>query len=346
MDRPRKRPAVSYATARAFTVALTSLLWSGVLALVGFGFSALLTRDNMSAVAIGYLMAGTFVFIPLFAAQGVLLGMLEGLARGDFRLPPGLDRSPGAPAGAGRASVRPASPWSPALRWALGLGAPAALLAYLAAPWLWPLGLSRASFVLRLVCCGALLAATTSFFVSGRVFLRQALIPRQDRAWIGSRARYLWTRHALPNGLANAIINALVAFVVFPQPPLDPDHAMNREMMVGDTFLTLVILTLAITTGARAHARSDLRWGVIAVERERAAPGIVGQLLRLLGLSLALGGSLLAFLHTAGIESCGLPFFVAWRAVAFGVYPALVAYLVAYWAPASLRLPGEVEGGA
>jgi hypothetical protein len=186
----------------------------------------------------------------------------------------------------------------------------------------------------------------TSFLVSGRAFLREALVPRQDRSWSGTREAYLWTRHALPNGLANAIINALVAFVVFPQPPLDPGNVMDRQMLIGDTFITLMILTTAVMTGARAHARSDLRWGVVPAEPDRTAPGIGGQVLRLLGVSLAVTGSLASLLYLGGIESCSLPFFVAWRTVAFGAYPALTAYLVAYWAPGSLDTEGEQTGGA
>jgi hypothetical protein len=345
VNRQRKRPAVAFTTARAFTVALTVCMWSGILVLVGFVFSGLISRDTVSAAAAGYLMAATFIFIPLFAAQGVLLGMIEGLARGDFLLPTGLDGTRGAPFAPEHIPERPANPWSLGLLWSLGLGAPAALLALLAAPWLWPLGLSRAFCGLILVCCGALLAATTSFFVSGRVFLRQALIPPRNRSWTGTRGGYLCMRHALPNGLVNAIINALVAFVVFPQPSLDPNNAMDRQMMVGDTLITLMILTAAVMTGARAHARSDLRWGVVAADTERKAPGIGGQVLRLLGVSLAATASLFAVLYLGGVESCSLPWFVAWRAAAFGAYPALTAYLVARWAPGSLRMESEAAGG-
>ncbi len=346
MSASRKRPAVAYAVARAFTVVLTSVIWSVLLALVGFVFAGLITDGVLSASAAAYLMAAIFVFVPLFAAQGVQVGMIEGLAKGDFLLPPGLDGAGGTTSGGPPARQGTGNPWTTGVRWALALGAPAALTAYLAAPALWPSGLTRGSFVLLLVCCGALLAAVTAYFVCGRRFLREALVPLGQRRWNGSRREYLLLRHALPNGLANAVINALVAFVVFPRPTLDPATTMGAEMVVGDTLITLLILTGAVTAGARGHARSDLRWGVVAAEPQGSAPGMGGQVLRLLGVSLALTVGQATVFYLGGIASCSLYQFAAWRAVAFGLYPAFVAYRVAGWAAGSFRPEVEATGGA
>ncbi|HEX7477718.1 MAG TPA: hypothetical protein VF331_07920 [Polyangiales bacterium] len=319
---------MSFAVARSVAVVATTVILGAVLCGVGFAMSTAMTRELLRPEQASTLMAVAFVFVPLFAAQGVIVGLLDGYALGRFFLPAPAPASPAEP----RLSPaqRAQNPWVPALIASASLGVPFALLALWGVPRLWPGGLSRAALLLRFLPVGMLLALVTTLAVTGQRLLRELQLPVAARAFAGSHAAYLWQRHALPQGLSNLIINAWVGVAIFPGPFDQPGAGVPRELITGDAFVTMLVLALAVLAGTLPYASFDLRWGVVP-SLPGVAPRRAVRSLYLLApapcVALFVYG-LLAVLH---MQTLTFWPFVVLRALACGGYAGLAAYLVASW---------------
>ncbi len=316
-------PVVSFAVARSVAVLATTLIFGGVLSGVGFAMSTAMTHDLLRADQASVIAAVAYSFVPLFAAQGSIVGLLDAYALGRFTV--AQQEQLAVPA-----SARARNPWLPALLLAACLGLPASAFALWIVPQAWPQGLRVPAFLLRFVSAGMLLACVSTLLASGRGVLRELQVPESARAFVGSRTEYLWQRHMLPQGLSNLVINAWVGVAIFPPPFNQAGAGIARELVAGDACVTAIVLSVAMLLGTLPYASFDLRWGVVA-QLSQVALTRARRAAWLLVPAPVIGGLVYLLLLALHAEQVAFWPFIVLRALGCGGYAAVAAYLVASW---------------
>jgi hypothetical protein len=310
---------VPYRVARAFAVAVTVVVWAGILAAVGWIFGAMLARPVVSVLAVQLSLGLVIPMVALFSAHGVLTGMVDAYTQGRFTSPMAMPRV--APVGR--------NPWHAGALAALVVGVPVAGLAsLLVARGQAPMGgLSADAYVAVLGGVGLGTSAIVAWWKSGKPLVR--LVAAADAGWrYPSGARpYLLRHHVAPHGAANAWINGWVAVALTPATGWAP-----MSLVVGDAFVAGAVVAAAVSFGARNHARSDMRAGLAAWPPARSR--FVSRAAQA-GWVVVAGGGAAAFawgVLAAGFNG-GLPLaaFVILKGGSAGGLACLAAWLGARW---------------
>jgi hypothetical protein len=257
----------------------------------------------------------SYLFIPLFTTQGVLTGMMDALLQQRLALP----EAPAAPVD------HADNPWRLGLINVLRFGVPWAVLAYLVAGRDTFGALTPAGFAWRFAMAGCALCAITAWVVSGTAFTRETRVPREQRPFRGDATRYAWSRHVWPHTITNAVINCAVAFALFPLPIAQAGALVPAQLVVGDTFITFVILIGLIAGGVSTHVRVDRLWGIALPSDTGSATKLRPLLLRALLVSTLFTVAIGMVFWATGTPGLGVYAWAAYRGVVFGVFPAWLA---------------------
>jgi hypothetical protein len=306
------RPPAPYARVRIFTVLITSMIW-GLILYFSTAFFRGGKGEHMSPLEMANSTAFTFMFIPYFTTHGVLMSMFKGVLAGTTVVPASQDPRGGVPLD---------NPWRLATINAFVFGLVPAAIGF----WLWdrtdPATMTRGVFALRNALAGMLLCAVVAWVASGQPFLRTLLKSKEQRAFAGTPDQYLWRYFAIPHGIANFIINALLAFV------FAPGASVPTLQIVSDTVIALVVLTWLLTMGAKSQAHHETLLGIAPPAAASQKSTRKASLMMLLyGFGFALVAALvfkLTKLHGLDVWS-----WAAYRAIVFGTYAALLTKAVA-----------------
>jgi hypothetical protein len=307
------QPPAPYIRVRIFTTLITSVIW-GLILYFSTAFFRGGKGEHMSPLEMAIGTAFTFLFIPYFASHGVLMSMFKGVLAGTTVLPASTQDP--------RAGVPLANPWRLATISAFAFGLVPAAIGF----FLWErtdaATMTRGVFALRNALAGMLLCAVVAWVASGQPFLRTMLKPREQRAFVGTPEQYLAWYFAIPHGIANFIINGLLAFV-FAQSAIVP-----TRQIIGDTVIAFVILTWLLTMGAKSQAHHETLLGI-------APPAAASQrstrTASLFTLGCGFGFAIVAALVFNLLKLPGVDVWswAVYRAVVFGVYAALLTKAVA-----------------
>lgn len=268
-------------------------------------------------------------FAPLFTTQGVLTALMDGDMRGRFQ----------PPRDAGRPTLSSQSPWAYALRNGMRFGVVLGLGACVLSARAATQTVTPAAFASRLALAGALLCGFTAWQVSGTFYLQEARVPRDRRGFRGTLRSYLVWRHALPQGVINAVINFAVTYAIFPAVVAGPSPVVPVAAVVRDTLFTAFLLNGIIGVGVTTHARVDSQWGIAPRLDAQSLSGFPASrawrvVAAAVAVSLATTFAVGLALHLSGVEGLGVHGWAAGRAVVFGLYPAWLAYVTARWSVA------------
>jgi hypothetical protein len=239
--------------ARAITTVITSAIWWCLLFVAGWLFSGNAGKvDHVAPVVAANLTAVSYLLVPYFVTEGVLMSMLGTLMKKRIVMPE-VREDPNA---------RPSNPWVWGAVHAATIGVVAAVIGYMVASRVAPDTLTPSAFGVRYAWGGTALCAIVSWFVSGRLFLKQARVPAANRPYTGDVNRYLWTRYILPHGIVNFVINGALAFALSPVSIKEVGAVVPSEVVVGDTVITLIVLTWLVSSGAKGMAHVETEWGI------------------------------------------------------------------------------------
>lgn len=293
---------------RVITTCITSAIWWVILYLAGWLFSGAGKVDFVTPEVMANLTAMSYLFVPYFVSEGVIVSMLGTYMKGRIIMPP-ITEDP---------KLRPSNPWLWGLMNAAVVGGAAAVIGYMICKGATPDTLTPSAFGVRYAWGGTALCAIVAFFVSGGPFLRQVRVPAQNRPFAGGLQTYLWTRFMLPHGIANLVINAALAFALAPVSP-DPAARVPNEVVIGDGVIALIVLTWLISSGAKGLAQADAAWG-IAPHDFRADLHMPAAFLPCffsgIGVCIVLGIGFAVF----DVEGLSIVGWAVLRGVAFGVY--------------------------
>jgi hypothetical protein len=323
-------PPATASAARPFTTAITSAIWWLILYGVGWAFSGGSKVVHVPAIVMANVTAMSFVFIPYFATQGVLISMLDGVLKGRILLPDA----------AGAGAERSENPWRLGVINALIFGVAPAAIGYFVAMNASSDALTPGAFAVRFASAGALLCAAVAWSVSGAPFLRAARVPRGQPANGGDPKPYLWQRFVWPHGVANAIINGALAFALSPVPAAQDGAVVPAAHVVVDAAITFLILTWIIASGVKTHARVEATWGVAppaAASRDSLPTAAMTAFFASLAFCVALG-AIFWLTKAPGMSVIG---WAVLRGVACGVYTAWLAKLAAQAVVRSVVSPKE-----
>ena len=318
------RPPAPYPRVRVVTTLITSIIW-GLILYLSTAFFRGGKAEHMSPLEMANATAFTFMFIPYFATHGVLMSMFKGVLADTTVLPAGATQDP-------RAGVPLANPWRLATINAFLFGLPAAALGFFLWERIDPATMTRGVFAFRNALAGMLLCAVVAWVASGQPFLRTMLKPREQRAFAGTPEQYLWRYFAIPHGIANLFINALLAFV------LAPGAIVPAGQIVIDTVIALIILTWLLTMGAKSQAHHETLLGIAppaAASQKSTRKASLMMLLYGFGFAIAAGVVFELKVHDLDVWS-----WAVYRAIVFGVYAALLTKAVAQ-ASINTTLQGE-----
>jgi hypothetical protein len=324
----KARPVVSYAVARVATAVLTGGAFFMILGVIGLGIAGALTKDVLQLKHARFMMAVGIALTAFFAGHSGSIGLLDGFSQGRFRLPDAAMLPPTA--------ARARNPWHAALWSTLLLGAPLALVAFWLLPEVWPSGVSRGRFVGCFAVLGSFVSVVIVWVLTGRAFLSEASLPLERRSFQGSHAAYLWQRHALPQGLANLLINGWVGVALVPAAMSSPSAEVPAALVLADAGGTAFVLAIAIAIGVHTYARFDLRWGVIPAIPV-SPPRAFVRLAALFGSAFVVAFLVRALYAGLGLDAISGWTFVVWRSLLCGLYCGAVGYWIARW---SLCVPG------
>ncbi|HKP63552.1 MAG TPA: hypothetical protein VJV78_42750 [Polyangiales bacterium] len=237
---------------RAITTVITSVIWWCLLWVVGWVFSGAGKVDHVSPLVIANLTAVSYLFVPYFVTEGSLVSMIGTLMKGRIIMPP-VTEDP---------KAKPANPWIWGAIHSAVFGIVPAIVGYKMAMGVSPDSLTPGEFGERFAWGGTLVCAIVAWFVSGRLFLKQVQVPRPNRLFAGDVNRYLWTRYGLPHGIANLIINGLLAFALSPVGSSEPGAHVESKLVVADAVITFFVLTWIVSAGVKGMARCDAEWGI------------------------------------------------------------------------------------
>lgn len=309
-------PPANHNVARVFTTAITSTIWWFILYGTGHLFSGGNKVAHVSPLVMANLTAFTYVFIPYFATQGVLVSMLERHHKGLILTPGGEDPN-----------ARMENPWRAGMINALKFGLVPAGIGFALSITAGAESLTASQFATRFAWGGALICAVVAYLVSGEPFLKATRVPRAQRMFQGDPKQYLFTHFALPHGIANGIINGVLAFALSPV-PLAEGGMVPIPNVVVDLVITFFILTWLMTSGAKSQARLEAQLGVApeAAASDYALPtAFLPAFFASVGFAIFMG---VAF-HVLGMKELSVYLWVVFRGVVFGLYTAWVARRVA-----------------
>lgn len=310
-------PPAPLGLARVISTAITGAVWWLLLFGGGYVFSGGGKVPHVAAVVIANLTAISYVFIPYFVTQNVLISLLDGHLK--ERISVSEPEDPNA---------RAENPWRTSVINALRFGLVPAVIAYVLAMRVSADTLTPGAFAVRYAWGGALLAGATAWLVGGKPFITSMRVPRDKRMFQGDPKAYLATRFVWPHGIANAIINGALAFALSPVSIADAGALVPAQLVVGDAVITFFILTVLMVMGAKSQARVEAQWGIAP---EAAANELTGPAAFLPAFFLSLGFSICLGIGFWLLKLPGLNVY-AWavfRGVAFGVYTAWLAKRVA-----------------
>jgi hypothetical protein len=299
-----------------FTTAITSTIWWFILYGAGYAFCGGSKVAHVSPLVMANLTAFSYVFIPYFATQGVLVSMLEGHIKGRILVPGGEDPN-----------ARMENPWRAGLINALKFGLVPAGIGFALSITASAESITPGAFATRFAWGGTLIVAVVAYLVAGEPFLKATRVPRAQRMFQGDPKQYLFTHYALPHGIANAIINGVLAFALSPV-TLAEGGMVPIPNVVVDLVITFFILTWLMTSGAKSQARMEAHWGVApeAAASDFALPtAFLPAFFASLGFAIFMG---IAF-HVLGMKELSVYLWVVLRGVVFGLYTAWVARRVA-----------------
>lgn len=309
-------PPANHNVARVFTTAITSTIWWFILYGAGYAFSGGSKVAHVSPLVMANVTAFSYVFIPYFATQGVLVSMLEGHIKGRILVPGGEDPN-----------ARMENPWRMGLINALKFGLVPAGIGFALSITAGAESVTAGQFASRFAWGGTLVCAVVAYLVAGEPFLKATRVPRAQRMFQGDPQRYLFTHFALPHGIANGIINGVLAFALSPV-PLAEGGMVPMKNVIGDLVITFFILTWLMVSGSKSQARMEAHWGVApeAAASDYAVPtAFLPAFFASLGFSIMMG---VAF-HLLGMTELSVYLWVVFRGVVFGLYTAWLSKRVA-----------------
>jgi predicted secreted protein len=304
------RPPAPYTRARVVTTLINSTIWSLLLYLT-CAFSGGGKLEHMSPLEMANVTALTFLFIPYFTTHGVLMSLFNGVLKGSIIMPEATQDA--------RAEAGTANPWRLATINAFVFGLVPAGIGYFIAIRADAATMTRGAFAGRYALAGALLCASVAWVVSGQPLLRTLRTPREKRGFLGTPDQYLWRYFALPHGIANTIINGVLAFALSPVPFAQAGAIVPTQHIVGDTVIALVVLTLLLASGARSQARNETLLG-IAPPGAAAKRSVLNASLRALFCGFAFAVVVGVFFWLTKLPGLDIFSWAAYRAVVFGVY--------------------------
>lgn len=299
---------------RAITTVITSAIWWLILYLAGWVFAGGGKVDHVTPIAMANLTAISYMFVPYFVTEGVLVSMFGALGKKRIVMPQ-VTEDP---------KARPANPWVWGAIHAVIFGIVPAIIGYMLSMRAAPDTLTPSAFAVRYAWGGTALCALVAWYVSGRPFLKEVRVPPANRPFKGDVNQYLWSRHILPHGIANLLINGALAFALAPVPTPETGPLVPAALVVADAVITFVVLTWLVSSGAKGLGHMDAEWG-IASHDFRADLNMPSAFLPMffsgIGFCIALG---IAF---TWFDVDGLPVvgWVIFRGVLFGVYCGWVA---------------------
>jgi hypothetical protein len=331
------RPAAPHHVARIFTTVITAAVWCGILLLTGYASVGGFKKEVVHAapVIMANVAAWGLLFIPYFATQGVLISMLDGVTKKRILAPDAIDK----------ATAHVSNPWRLGAIHALVVGLVPAAVAYFLGIRAGVDTMTPGGFAVRYAMAGTLLCAGIAWTVAGDPFMRIARLPRELRVFQGDPKRYLSTHFAWPHGIANAIINGALAFLLSPVSFAEAGAIVPTKNVVGDLVITFLVLTWLITSGTKTQARVETQWGIAppAAASSNAVPTAF-----LVAFFAGIGFSIVAGIAFAVTKTPGLSI-VSWaffRGIVFGVYSAWLSARVAAATINSVLNPEKSEESA
>lgn len=329
MTADRSRPVPGYRLFRLFFVGVNCVVWFLLLWGLGYLVASQLPGEGplpFRTARLFFLVA--FFFIPFFSAPGTFIGFLRQHLEGAFTLPSG--NGPVKPPLLWR-SQQPIHPWILGLSRVLLFWIPSVLLALLFLRLGFPGGIGRGALALSLAGLGAVLAGVIAGSSSGRLFFHEIYVPPEHRVWRGSVSSYLFWRHGIPWGISNAILNAILAFPLFPGNP-GSEYGVASPLLVSmDILFTSINICFFMAISATPHALVDTRLGLISAPERARSPARGGRIGWFLLFSLGVALGTMAGLKVAGIEDIMIRGFVPWKGLAAGGIAGVAAMTSAYW---------------
>jgi hypothetical protein len=184
-------------------------------------------------------------------------------------------------------------------------------------------------FVWQFATCSAVLSGAIVALLTGKSFLAQTQVLPQRRRFVGTVSAYLWQRHALPQGLLNAVLAGVAGAAIMPATLGTPGAVISAEFVRRDMIGTLCGLGIAIAAEVYGYAQFERRWGVAPVlesSRVRLAHQIACSAIAfavLTGLACALTG--------LGVHDVSVSTFLVGRTLGCGAYGGWIAYCLARW---------------
>jgi hypothetical protein len=309
-------PPANHNVARVFTTAITSTIWWFILYGAGYAFAGGSKVAHVSPLVMANLVAFSYVFIPYFATQGVLTSMLDGHIKGRILVPGGEDPN-----------ARIENFWRTGLINALKFGLVPAGIGFALSITAGAESVTPGAFASRFAWGGTLICAVVAYLVAGEPFLKLTRVPRAQRMFSGDPKQYLFSHFALPHGVANAVINGVLAFALSPV-TLAEGGMVPTKNVVGDLVITFLILTWLMVSGSKTQARIEAQWGIApeAAASEYAVPtAFLPAFFASFGFAIVMG---FAF-HFLGMTELSVYLWVVLRGVVFGLYTAWVSRRVA-----------------
>jgi hypothetical protein len=311
-------PPAPHSLARVMTTVITSAVWWLILYGAGYAFCGGSKVAHVAPAVMANITVLSYVFIPYFVTQSVLISMLDGVLKQRIIVPD----APADPNG------RIDNPWRSGVINAVRFGLAPAAIGYVLAIRASADTVAPGAFASRFATGGMLMAAVVAWLVAGKPFLQAARVPRERRMFQGDPQQYLATRYAWPHGIANAIINGALAIALSPVSIADAGALVPAPNVVVDAVITFFILTWLMVAGAKTQARVEAQWGIAP---ESAATDIALPTAFLPAFFAGLGFATLVGIAfwLLGAHGMSVYSWVLFRGVVFGVYTAWVAKRVA-----------------
>jgi hypothetical protein len=309
----RMKPA-PLVVVRALTTVVTSAIWWILLYVAGWLFTIASKVDHPSPLLMANLTAISYLFVPYFATEGVLMSMLGAHMKQRIVMP-AVTEDP---------KARPTNPWLLSLIHVAIFGVVPAILGYMVSIRAAPDSLTPSQFAVNYAWGGTGICALVAWYVSGRPFLKQVRVPRASRPFAGTVNQYLWPRYILPHGISNFFINGALAFALAPAATAEAGVFVPAEQVIVDLVITFLVLTCLVSSGAKSMARAETEWGVAT--RDFTADlhmpaAFLPTFFSGLGLAIVLGISFAIF----DVDGMGVTTWAVFRAVIYGAYCGWVA---------------------
>lgn len=301
-----------------------AIVWFFILyALSVFVHHHLGEQDRMSRTTAVRFFASVLLLPVVLALQGAIVNLREQFLIGRFTPP-----ADGAAAGGELRNV-----WRVAL-WAGGcLAAAAVPIILIVAPAVLPAQLSAQQLARRFAATGALVIFGAVLWVSDREFRRYLQRIDEKPAIQLTLVKYVWRHIALPWGLINLLINAVLAWITYGE---GAQHLSGSVAVVDlrlDLSVMAVLLSIFMALSALPEAETDFRRNLVRLPQ--AVPAMPRLWTRYLyaaaaGVSVYVIAS--GLIGAAGVNAIPLWAAVCIKAAAAGCIAAVAAGICAVWA--------------